>query len=144
VRVNLTGSYNLLRLGAAAMAWQEPVADGERGVVILTASIAAFDGQTGQTAYAASKGGVASLVLPAARELAHLGVRVAAIAPGTFDTPMLASLPDAARERLASQTPFPSRPGHPEEFAALACHIAENPMINGATLRLDGAMRMPY
>jgi 3-hydroxyacyl-CoA dehydrogenase / 3-hydroxy-2-methylbutyryl-CoA dehydrogenase len=143
VRVNLIGTFNVLRLAAAAMAQNEPGDDGERGAVVMTASIAAFDGQIGQTAYAASKGGIASLTLPAARDLARIGIRVCTIAPGLFDTPLLAGLPEPAREALGQQVPFPQRLGRPEEFAALACHIAENRMLNGETIRLDGALRMP-
>jgi 3-hydroxyacyl-CoA dehydrogenase / 3-hydroxy-2-methylbutyryl-CoA dehydrogenase len=143
VRVNLIGTYNVLRLGAAAMADNDPDEEGERGAVVMTASIAAWDGQIGQTAYAASKGGVVSLTLPAARDLARAGIRVCTIAPGTFDTPLMAALPEEARAQLAEQIPFPQRLGRPEEFAELACHIAENPMLNGETIRLDGALRMP-
>jgi 3-hydroxyacyl-CoA dehydrogenase / 3-hydroxy-2-methylbutyryl-CoA dehydrogenase len=143
VRINLIGTYNVLRMSAAAMAGNEPDEDGDRGAVVMTASIAAFDGQIGQTAYSASKGGVVGLTLPAARDLARLGIRVCTIAPGTFDTPLLAALPEDAREELGRQIPFPSRLGRPEEFAALACHIAENQMLNGETIRLDGALRMP-
>jgi len=143
VRVNLIGTFNVLRLAAAGMAAVEPDAEGERGAIVLTASIAAFDGQIGQTAYAASKGGVVGLTLPAARDLARLGIRVCTIAPGLFDTPLLAGLPDEARRALGEQIPFPSRLGRPEEYARLACHIAENPMLNGEVLRLDGALRMP-
>jgi NAD(P)-dependent dehydrogenase (short-subunit alcohol dehydrogenase family) len=143
VRVNLIGTFNVLRLAAAAMAAGEPDAEGERGAIVLTASIAAFEGQIGQTAYAASKGGVVGLTLPAARDLARLGIRVCTIAPGLFDTPLLAGLPDEARRALGEQIPFPSRLGRPEEYARLACHIAENPMLNGEVLRLDGALRMP-
>ena len=142
VRVNLIGTFNVLRLGAAAIADGEPGQDGERGVVVMTASIAAFDGQIGQTAYAASKGGVVGLTLPAARDLARVGIRVCTIAPGLFDTPLLAGLPEEARQALGAQIPFPSRLGVPEEYARLACHIAENPMLNGETIRLDGALRM--
>jgi len=142
ITVNLIGSFNLLRLAAEAMARNAPTAGGERGVVVMTASVAAFEGQIGQAAYAASKGGVASLTLPAARELARVGVRVASIAPGIFDTPLLAGLPEPARQSLAQQVPFPPRLGRPEEFAALVRHIVENEMINGAVLRLDGALRM--
>ena len=142
VRVNLIGTFNVLRLGAAAMAAGEPDADGERGAVVMTASIAAFDGQIGQTAYAASKGGVVGLTLPAARDLARIGIRVCTIAPGLFDTPLLAALPEDARQALGAQVPFPSRLGQPDEYARLACHIAENPMLNGETIRLDGALRM--
>ena len=141
--VNLIGTFNVLRLAAAAMAANEPDADGERGAVVMTASIAAFDGQIGQTAYAASKGGVVGLTLPAARDLSRLGIRVCTIAPGLFDTPLLAGLPEDARQALGAQIPFPSRLGRPEEYARLACHIAENPMLNGETIRLDGALRMP-
>jgi NAD(P)-dependent dehydrogenase (short-subunit alcohol dehydrogenase family) len=143
VRVNLIGTFNVLRLAAAAMAAGEPDAEGERGAIVLTASIAAFEGQIGQTAYAASKGGVVGLTLPAARDLARLGIRVCTIAPGLFDTPLLAGLPDDARRALGEQIPFPSRLGRPEEYARLACHIAENTMLNGEVLRLDGALRMP-
>jgi NAD(P)-dependent dehydrogenase (short-subunit alcohol dehydrogenase family) len=143
VRVNLIGTFNVLRLSAAAMAGNEPGEDGERGAVVMTASIAAFDGQIGQTAYSASKGGIVGLTLPAARDLARQGIRVCTIAPGTFDTPLLAALPEASREALGQQVPFPSRLGRAEEFAALACHIAENRMLNGETIRLDGALRMP-
>jgi NAD(P)-dependent dehydrogenase (short-subunit alcohol dehydrogenase family) len=143
VRVNLIGTFNVLRLAAAAMAENEPDGEGERGVVVMTGSIAAFDGQIGQTAYAASKGGVAGLTLPAARDLARHGIRVCTIAPGLFDTPLLAGLPEEARRALGEQIPFPSRLGRPEEYARLACHIAENPMLNGEVVRLDGALRMP-
>jgi NAD(P)-dependent dehydrogenase (short-subunit alcohol dehydrogenase family) len=143
IRVNLIGTFNVLRLSAEAMAQNEPGEDGERGAVVMTASIAAYDGQIGQTAYSASKGGIVGLTLPAARDLARLGVRVCTIAPGTFDTPLLAALPADAREALGQQVPFPSRLGDPQEFAALACHIAENRMLNGETIRLDGALRMP-
>jgi NAD(P)-dependent dehydrogenase (short-subunit alcohol dehydrogenase family) len=143
VRVNLIGTFNVLRLAAAAMAENEPDGEGERGAVVMTGSIAAFDGQIGQTAYAASKGGVAGLTLPAARDLARLGIRVCTIAPGLFDTPLLAGLPEEARRALGEQIPFPSRLGRPEEYARLACHIAENPMLNGEVIRLDGALRMP-
>jgi NAD(P)-dependent dehydrogenase (short-subunit alcohol dehydrogenase family) len=143
VRVNLIGTFNVLRLSAAAMAGNEPDAGGERGAVVMTASIAAFDGQIGQTAYSASKGGIVGLTLPAARDLARLGIRVCTIAPGVFDTPLLAALPEAAREALGAGVPHPARLGRPEEYALLACHIAENPMLNGETIRLDGALRMP-
>jgi NAD(P)-dependent dehydrogenase (short-subunit alcohol dehydrogenase family) len=143
VQVNLIGTYNVLRLAAAAMAANEPDDGGERGVVVMTASIAAYDGQIGQTAYSASKGGIVGLTLPAARDLARQGIRVNTIAPGTFDTPLLAGLPEEAREELGKQIPFPSRLGQPAEFGALACHIAQNPMLNGETIRLDGALRMP-
>ncbi len=142
VTVNLVGTFNLLRLAAEAMARNAAGAGGERGVVVMTASVSAFEGQIGQAAYAASKGGVASLTLPAARELARIGVRVVSIAPGIFDTPLLAGLPEPARQSLAQQVPFPPRLGRPDEFAALVRHVVENEMINGAVLRLDGAMRM--
>jgi 3-hydroxyacyl-CoA dehydrogenase / 3-hydroxy-2-methylbutyryl-CoA dehydrogenase len=142
VRVNLIGTFNVLRLSAAAIAAGEPDESGERGVVVMTASIAAFDGQIGQTAYAASKGGVVGLTLPAARDLARHGIRVCTIAPGLFDTPLLAALPEEAREALGKTIPFPPRLGVPSEYAALACHIAQNPMLNGETIRLDGALRM--
>jgi NAD(P)-dependent dehydrogenase (short-subunit alcohol dehydrogenase family) len=143
VRVNLIGTFNVLRLTAAAMAANDPDDDGERGAVVMTASIAAFDGQIGQAAYAASKGGVVGLTLPAARDLARLGIRVCTIAPGLFDTPLLAGLPEETRSALGAQIPFPSRLGRPEEYAKLACHVAENPMLNGEVVRLDGALRMP-
>jgi NAD(P)-dependent dehydrogenase (short-subunit alcohol dehydrogenase family) len=142
VRVNLIGTFNVLRLASTAIAAGEPDAEGERGAVVMTASIAAFDGQIGQTAYAASKGGVAGLTLPAARDLARLGIRVCTIAPGLFDTPLLAALPQEARDALGASIPFPPRLGRPEEYAKLACHIAENTMLNGEVLRLDGALRM--
>jgi NAD(P)-dependent dehydrogenase (short-subunit alcohol dehydrogenase family) len=143
VRVNLIGTFNVLRLGAAAIAAGEPDEGGERGAIVMTASIAAFDGQIGQAAYSASKGGVVGLTLPAARDLSRQAIRVCTIAPGTFDTPLLAGLPEAAREALGKQVPHPSRLGDPAEFGALAVHIAENPMLNGETIRLDGALRMP-
>jgi NAD(P)-dependent dehydrogenase (short-subunit alcohol dehydrogenase family) len=143
IRVNLIGMYNVLRLGAAAMNQNEPDDGGERGCVVMTASIAAWDGQIGQTAYSASKGGVAALTLPAARDLASRGIRVNTIAPGLFDTPLLAALPEEQREALGKGIPFPPRLGDPHEFALLACHIAENQMLNGETVRLDGALRMP-
>jgi 3-hydroxyacyl-CoA dehydrogenase / 3-hydroxy-2-methylbutyryl-CoA dehydrogenase len=142
VRVNLIGSFNVLRLAAAAMASGEPNEAGERGVVVMTASIAAYEGQIGQTAYSASKGGVVALTLPAARDLAGRGIRVCTIAPGLFDTPLLAALPEDARDALGKTMPFPQRLGRPEEFARLACAIAENPMLNGEVIRLDGALRM--
>jgi NAD(P)-dependent dehydrogenase (short-subunit alcohol dehydrogenase family) len=142
ITVNLVGTFNVVRLAAEAMSRNTPNAAGERGVIVNTASIAAFDGQIGQAAYAASKGGVVSLTLPLARELARVGIRVMTIAPGTFDTPLLAGLPEAARQSLGQQVPFPSRLGRPEEFAALVRHIVENEMLNGATIRLDGALRM--
>ena len=143
VRVNLIGTFNVLRLAAASMARNEPAPERERGAVVMTASIAAFDGQIGQTAYSASKGGVVGLTLPAARDLARIGIRVCTIAPGLFDTPLLAGLPEEARQALGAQVPFPPRLGRPEEYAQLACHIAENTMLNGETIRLDGALRMP-
>jgi len=143
VQVNLVGTFNVLRLAASAMASTEPLEDGERGVVVNTASIAAYDGQIGQIAYAASKGGVVGLTLPAARDLSRQLIRVCTIAPGTFDTPLLAGLPEEARQALGAQVPFPPRLGRPEEYAQLACHIAENRMLNGETIRLDGALRMP-
>ena len=142
IRVNLVGTFNVIRLGAAVMARNTPEASGERGVIINTASIAAFDGQIGQPAYAASKGGIVALTLPVAREFASLGIRVVTIAPGIFDTPLLAALPEAARVSLGQQVPFPSRLGQPAEYAALAKHIIENEMLNGEVIRLDGALRM--
>ncbi|HYT26915.1 MAG TPA: SDR family NAD(P)-dependent oxidoreductase [Actinomycetota bacterium] len=143
IQVNLVGTYNALRLAAAAMAANEPDGDGQRGVVVMTASVAAFDGQIGQTAYAASKGGVVGLTLPAARDLARVGVRVCTIAPGIFDTPLLGQLPEQVRQSLGAGVPFPPRLGQPEEYALLACQIAENPYLNGEVIRLDGALRMP-
>jgi 3-hydroxyacyl-CoA dehydrogenase/3-hydroxy-2-methylbutyryl-CoA dehydrogenase len=143
VRVNLIGTFNVLRHSAAAMAGNDPDEGGERGVVVMTASVAAFEGQIGQTAYAASKGGVVSLTLPAARDLARRGVRVCTIAPGLFDTPLMGALPEEQRQALGESIPHPARLGEPSEFADLAVHIAENPMINGETIRLDGALRMP-
>ncbi len=142
LQVNLVGTFNVCRLAAAAMAKQEPNANGERGVLINTSSIAAYDGQMGQTAYSASKGGIVALTLPMARDLASLGIRVMSIAPGIFHTPMMDSLPEAAQKSLAEQVPFPKRLGQPEEFAQLALHIIENPMLNGEVIRLDGALRM--
>jgi NAD(P)-dependent dehydrogenase (short-subunit alcohol dehydrogenase family) len=142
VEINLVGTFTMLMYAAEAMARNQPNQEGERGVIINTASIAAFDGQIGQAAYAASKGGVAALTLPAARELARIGVRVMSIAPGLFDTAMLAGLPEAARVSLGQQAPFPARLGRPEEYAALVEHIIENPMLNGEVIRLDGALRM--
>ncbi len=143
IAINLTGTFNVLRLAAAQMAQNPPNEEGERGVIINTASAAAFDGQIGQAAYSASKGGVVGMTLPIARDLAGLGIRVVTIAPGTFDTPMLAMLPEDQRQKLAAEIPFPSRLGRPSEYAALARHIIENPMLNGETIRLDGALRMP-
>jgi len=143
IAINLTGTFNVVRLVGAQMARNKPNEEGERGVIVNTASAAAFDGQIGQAAYSASKGGVVAMTLPIARDLASLGIRVMTIAPGTFDTPMLAMLPDDQRQALAAQIPFPPRLGRPAEFAALACHIVENAMLNGETIRLDGALRMP-
>jgi 3-hydroxyacyl-CoA dehydrogenase / 3-hydroxy-2-methylbutyryl-CoA dehydrogenase len=143
VQVNLVGTFNVIRLCAQQMAKNTANSDGERGVIVNTASIAAYDGQIGQAAYAASKGGVVSLTLAVARDLASYGIRVCTIAPGTFDTPMLALLPDQARKALEAQVPFPPRLGRPREYAALARHIVENVMLNGETIRLDGALRMP-
>ncbi|HEX4732578.1 MAG TPA: SDR family NAD(P)-dependent oxidoreductase [Solirubrobacterales bacterium] len=142
IAVNLLGTINVLRCAAAAMVQNEPGVDGDRGVCVVTASIAAYEGQIGQVAYAASKAGVAGLTLPVARELADRAVRVVAIAPGLFDTPLLAGLPAAARESLAGSVPYPSRLGDPAEYAALVEHVALNTMINGETIRLDGALRM--
>lgn len=142
INVNLIGSFNLLRLAAAAMSEGEASADGERGVIINTASIAAYDGQIGQAAYAASKGAIASLTLPAARELARFGIRVMTIAPGIFETPMMAGMTQEVRDSLAAGVPFPPRLGRPVEYAALARHIIENSMLNGEVIRLDGALRM--
>jgi NAD(P)-dependent dehydrogenase (short-subunit alcohol dehydrogenase family) len=142
VQVNLVGTFNVARLAAQAMAANEPGEDGERGVIVNTASVAAFDGQIGQAAYSASKAGVAGMTLPIARELARHGIRVLAIAPGIFDTPMLAAMPDQLRASLGAQVPFPSRLGHPDEYAALVRHIVENRMLNGEVIRLDGAIRM--
>jgi NAD(P)-dependent dehydrogenase (short-subunit alcohol dehydrogenase family) len=142
ININLIGTFNVIRLGAAAMATNEPTAGGERGVIINTASVAAFEGQIGQAAYSASKGGIVGMTLPIARELARFGIRVMTIAPGTFDTPLLAGLPEPARISLGQQVPFPSRLGRPDEYAALAKHIIENEMLNGEVIRLDGAIRM--
>jgi NAD(P)-dependent dehydrogenase (short-subunit alcohol dehydrogenase family) len=141
VQVNLVGTFNVTRLAAAAMAALEPV-DGERGVLVATASVAAYEGQVGQAAYAASKGGIVGMTLPIARELAGRQIRMVTIAPGLFETPLLASLPDEARESLGRQVPHPNRLGRPAEYAALVQHIVENPMLNGETIRLDGAIRM--
>ena len=142
IQVNLIGMFNVIRLAAAAMVGNEPGEDGGRGVIVNTASVAAFDGQIGQAAYAASKGGVASMTLPLAREFARSGIRVVTIAPGLFDTPMMAGLPEEARASLGEQVPFPSRLGRPEEYAALVRHVVENDMLNGEVIRLDGAIRM--
>jgi 3-hydroxyacyl-CoA dehydrogenase / 3-hydroxy-2-methylbutyryl-CoA dehydrogenase len=143
IKVNLIGTFNVLRLAAAAMVENDPDADGGRGVCVNTASIAAFDGQIGQVAYSASKGGIVGLTLPAARDLAGRGVRVLTIAPGLFDTPLLAALPEDARAALGAGIPFPSRLGKPDEFAEMVAAIVGNPMLNGETIRLDGALRMP-
>jgi len=143
VKVNLIGTFNVLRLAAASMSGNEPGAEGERGVCVNTASIAAFDGQIGQIAYAASKGGIVGMTLPAARDMASRGVRVVTIAPGLFDTPLLAALPEEARAALGADIPFPSRLGRPAEYAQLVEQIVANPMLNGETIRLDGALRMP-
>jgi NAD(P)-dependent dehydrogenase (short-subunit alcohol dehydrogenase family) len=142
VQINLIGTFNVIRLSAEAMVSNDPSGSGERGVIVNTASVAAFDGQIGQVAYAASKGGVVALTLPVARELAKSGIRVMTIAPGIFDTPMMAGLPEAARESLGKQVPFPSRLGKPEEYADLVKHIIENEMLNGEVIRLDGSIRM--
>jgi 3-hydroxyacyl-CoA dehydrogenase / 3-hydroxy-2-methylbutyryl-CoA dehydrogenase len=143
VQVNLIGTFNTVRLAASQMARNQPNSEGERGVIVNTASVAAYDGQIGQVAYSASKGGVVAMTLPVARDLASIGIRICTIAPGTFDTPMLAGLPDPQRKALEAQIPFPPRLGRPSEYAALARHIVENPMLNGETIRLDGALRMP-
>jgi NAD(P)-dependent dehydrogenase (short-subunit alcohol dehydrogenase family) len=142
IRINLIGTFNMLRLAAVDMTTADPLEDGERGVIINTASVAAYDGQIGQAAYASSKAGVVGLTLPAAREFARFGVRVVTIAPGLFETPMLRSLPPEAQKSLADSVPFPQRLGQPEEYAALALHIIANRMLNGETIRLDGAIRM--
>lgn len=142
VEINLIGTFNVLRLAAAALAAGPADEEGERGVIVNTASVAAFDGQIGQAAYAASKAGVAGLTLPAARELGTHGIRVVAIAPGAFDTPMMASLPEPVRDSLAAQVPFPPRFGRPDEFAALVEHVIGNRMLNGEVIRIDGGMRM--
>jgi len=142
IRINLIGSFNMMRLASADMAQLEPLADGERGVIISTASVAAFEGQIGQAAYSASKGGIAALTIPAARELAQFGIRVLAIAPGIFGTPMLAAMPEQVQESLGQSVPFPKRLGKPDEYAALVQHCVENVMLNGEVIRLDGAIRM--
>ncbi len=142
IQVNLIGTFNCIRLAAAAMAQNAPGTDGERGVIVNTASVAAFDGQIGQAAYSASKGGIVGMTLPIARDLADLGIRVVTIAPGIFDTPLLGTLPDSIRASLAKQVPFPQRLGRADEYAALAVHIIENVMLNAETIRLDGAIRM--
>jgi NAD(P)-dependent dehydrogenase (short-subunit alcohol dehydrogenase family) len=143
VTINLVGTFNMLRLAADAMAKQQPGQTGERGVIVNTASVAAFEGQIGQAGYAASKGGVAALTLPAARELARHAIRVMAIAPGIFETPMMAGMPQDVQDALGASVPFPPRLGRPPEYAALVRHIVENPMLNGEVIRLDGALRMP-
>ncbi len=143
IQINLIGTFNALRYAAAAMIANEPADDDERGVFVCTASIAAYDGQVGQIAYAASKGGIVSLTLPAARDLAQYGIRVNTIAPGLFDTPLLAALPEEARQKLGAGVPFPQRLGQPDEYAQLVSQIVENRMLNGETIRLDGALRMP-
>ncbi len=142
VQVNLVGTFNAVRLAAAAMAALQPMEDGERGVVVMTSSVAAYDGQVGQAAYAASKGGLASLTLPLARDLAQHGIRVVTIAPGLFLTPLLYKLPEEVQQSLAASIPFPRRLGKPEEFAALAAHVLENLSLNGEVIRLDGALRL--
>jgi NAD(P)-dependent dehydrogenase (short-subunit alcohol dehydrogenase family) len=142
IAINLIGTFNVLRFASNAMLANEPLEDGERGVCVNTASIAAYDGQIGQVAYSASKGGVVGMTLPAARDLAAAGIRVCTIAPGLFDTPLLAALPMEARESLGKSIPFPPRLGQPSEYAALAAHIVENRMLNGEVIRLDGALRM--
>ncbi len=143
VPINLIGTFNVLRFASFAMIANEPHDDGERGVCVNTASIAAFDGQVGQVAYSASKGGVVAMTLPTARDLAQYGIRVNTVAPGLFDTPLLAALPEEARQKLGAGIPFPPRLGLPSEYAQLACQIVENRMLNGETIRLDGALRMP-
>ena len=143
IEVNLVGTFNAIRFAANCMNANDPDAGGERGVIINTASVAAYDGQIGQVAYSASKGGIVGMTLPIARDLASRGIRVVTIAPGLFDTPLLAGLPDPAREALAANVPFPHRLGQPPEYAALVRSIIENPMLNGLTIRLDGALRMP-
>jgi NAD(P)-dependent dehydrogenase (short-subunit alcohol dehydrogenase family) len=142
ITINLIGSFNMIRVAATAMSKLDPTADGERGVVINTASVAAFDGQIGQAAYSASKGGVVGMTLPIARDLSRTGIRCCTIAPGLFGTPMLLGMPQEVQDSLGKQVPFPSRLGKPEEYAALAKHIIENVMLNGETIRLDGAIRL--
>ncbi len=142
ININLVGTFNVIRLASAVMSQGQPNAAGERGVIVNTASVAAFDGQIGQVAYSASKGGVVGMTLPIARELARFGIRIMTIAPGIFDTALLAGLPEPARISLGQQVPFPSRLGRPDEYAALVKHIIENEMLNGEVIRLDGAMRM--
>ena len=142
IEVNLIGTFNVIRLAAARMAENTPNADGERGAIVNTASVAAFEGQIGQCAYSASKGGVVGMTLPIARDLSRIGIRVCTIAPGLFETPMLMGLPEEARQKLGASIPFPPRLGRPTEYASLACQIVENPMLNGEVIRLDGAIRM--
>jgi len=142
IEINLIGTFNMMRLAAADMQTLAPNADGERGLIVMTASVATFDGQIGQAGYAASKGGIAALTLPAAREFAKTGIRVMSIAPGLFGTPMLLGMPQALQDSLAAQVPFPARFGRPDEYAALVLHMLANPMLNGETIRLDGAIRM--
>jgi NAD(P)-dependent dehydrogenase (short-subunit alcohol dehydrogenase family) len=142
IDINLIGTFNMIRLAAEAFSRNEPNADGERGVIVNTASVAAFDGQMGQVAYAASKGGIVAMTLPLARDLARNGIRVMTIAPGIFETPMIAGMAPEVQEALGKMVPFPPRLGRPTEFAALAAHIVENPMLNGEVIRLDGAIRM--
>ncbi len=143
IEINLIGTFNVLRLAASQMSSQPAQPSGERGVIVNTASIAAFDGQIGQIAYSASKGGIVGMTLPAARDLSRAGIRVVTIAPGIMDTPLLGKLPEAVRQSLGEQVPFPARLGRPEEFATLARHIIENELLNGEVIRLDGALRMP-
>ena len=143
IRVNLLGTYNVVRLTAARIAGLEPLADGERGVMVMTASVAAYDGQVGQEAYAASKGGIVSMTLPLARDLAQFGIRVCTIAPGLFSTPLMKTLPEAVQTSLAASIPFPRRLGKPEEFASMAAYLVGNVHLNGETIRLDGALRLP-
>jgi len=143
IEINLIGSFNLMRLAAADMVALEPLADGERGIIISTASVAAYEGQIGQAAYSASKGGIVALTMPAAREFARSGIRVNTIAPGLFATPLLLGMPQNVQDSLAASVPFPSRFGTPQEYAKLALHIIDNAMLNGETIRLDGALRMP-
>ena len=142
IQVNLAGTFNVIRLASAIMSAADPMPGGERGVIVNTASVSAYDGQIGQAAYSASKGGIVAMTLPIARELARYGIRVMTIAPGIFDTPLMASLPQAARDSLGMQVPFPPRLGNPPEYAALVKHIIENEMLNGEVIRLDGAIRM--
>jgi NAD(P)-dependent dehydrogenase (short-subunit alcohol dehydrogenase family) len=144
VRVNLLGTFNVLRLAAATIAGAEPLDGGERGVIVNTASVAAYDGQAGQVAYAASKGGVTALTLPAARDLAPAGIRVCTVVPGLMDTPLAGTMPDGSRAAIEASIPFPARFGEPEEFAALAAHIIENPYLNGTCIRLDAGLRLAY